>query len=279
MACVTKLESLCITSVLLFALGSSAPAQTQRDSSGDFVLRLFARYDAKHRSARRNLEAILRSQPEFWREIHAVAARLGTDPAWLLNVLAYESLFDPAARNPLPGQTASGLLQIIEETARSLGTTTNAIRRMSPLEQLRLVERYLTPFRGRLDSLADVYLAVFRGVVIEGGDEVVIVDSGKEPRLYDLNTSLDLNKDKRITKGELGLAALSVGRFLPARPPRSGGEAGNKQPARTIFVRGKGKTSQRDVDVPRSEGRAAAEPISQPPRPTRSIFIRTRQSQ
>ena len=276
MACVTRLVSIGITFLSLFALAASAPAQAQRESSGDFVLRLFERSDDKFRSARRNLEAILRSQPEFWRELHAVAARLGTDPAWLLNVLAYESLFDPAARNQLPGQTASGLLQIIEETARSLGTTTNAIRRMSPLEQLRLVERYLTPFRGRLDSLADVYLAVFRGVVIEGGDEVVVVDSGKEPRVYALNMSLDLNKDKRITKGELGLAALSVGRFLPAR---SGSEAGNKQSARTIFVRGKGKTSQRDVDVPRSDGRAAVEPISQPPRPTRSIFIRTQQSQ
>jgi len=277
MAGITRLGSLCITFVLLFALGSSAPAQARRDSSADFLLRLFERADDKHRSARRNLEAILRAQPEFWRELQAVAARLRTDPAWLLNVLAYESLFDPAARNPLPGQTASGLLQIIEETARSLGTTTKAIRRMSPLEQLRLVERYLTPFRGRLDSLADVYLAVFRGVVIEGGEEVVVVDSGKEPRVYALNMSLDLNKDKRITKGELGLAALSVGRFLPARPSRSGGEAGNKQSARTIFVRGKGKTSQRHVDGPRSDGAPAADTISQPLRATRSIFIRTRQ--
>ena len=74
--------------------------------------------------------------------------------------MASESLFNPAARNPLPGQTASGLLQFIESTARRMGTTTEAIRRMSTVEQLHLVERYLTPFHGRLNSLADVYLAV-----------------------------------------------------------------------------------------------------------------------
>jgi hypothetical protein len=275
MAGITRLGSLCITFVLLLALGSSAPAQARRDSPADFLLRLFERADDKHRSARRNLEAILRAQPEFWRELQAVAARLRTDPAWLLNVLAYESLFDPAARNPLPGQTASGLLQIIEETARSLGTTTKAIRRMSPLEQLRLVERYLTPFRGRLDSLADVYLAVFRGVVIEGGEEVVVVDSGKEPRVYALNMSLDLNKDKRITKGELGLAALSVGRFLPAQPrPRT--ERDNTTGG-TAFIRGKGKKPQAPVESADSTAPSDADNTHQPPRPTRSIYVRRRQ--
>jgi hypothetical protein len=162
--------------------------------------------------------------------------------------MANESLFNPAAHNPLPGQTASGLLQFIESTARRMGTTTEAIRRMSPVEQLRLVERYLTPFRGRLNSLADVYLAVFRGVVIEGGDTVVVVDSNKERRIYALNKSLDLNGDGRIVKGELSLAALSVGRFLPA-------------PARTKPVKmGKDNLSVKE---------------DQPPAPrTRSIYIR-----
>ncbi|MCI0664125.1 MAG: transglycosylase SLT domain-containing protein, partial [Acidobacteria bacterium] len=164
------------------------------------------------------------------------------------NVMANESLFNPAARNPLPGQTASGLLQFIESTAGRMGTTTEAIRRMNPVEQLRLVERYLTPFRGRLNSLADVYLAVFRSVVIEGGDTVLVVDSNKERRIYALNKSLDLNGDGRIVKGELSLAALSIGRFLPA-------------PAQTTRVK------MGDGNLPVKKG--------QPPaRSTRSIYVR-----
>ncbi|MGH9754597.1 MAG: transglycosylase SLT domain-containing protein [Blastocatellia bacterium] len=272
----TRLGSLVITIVLLSALNTAAPAQRRQTAPDDYLPRLFKRADARHRSARRNLAAILRAQPEFWREIQAVAGRLGTDPAWLLNVMAFESLFDPDARNPLPGQTASGLLQIIEGTARRLGTTTEAIRRMSPVDQLRLVERYLEPFKGRLNTLPDVYMAVFRGSIIEGGDEVVVVDSAKKPRIYALNRSLDLNNDRRITKGELGLAALSVGRFLPAPPARRDAKAGNNSSSRTAFVRGEGKTPQQHVASLDPDAPPAANRHTQSPRSTRSIYIRTR---
>ena len=234
--------------VIAVSLAMSAAANAQNAQTAEITSRLFARTEAKHRNSRRNLTEILRSQPRFWIELRAVAERLQTQPAWLLNVMASESLFNPAARNPLPGQTASGLLQFIEATARRIGTTTEAIRRMNPVEQLRLVERYLMPFRGRLNSLADVYLAVFRGVVIEGGETVVVVDSNKERRIYALNKSLDLNGDGRIVKGELGLAALSIGRFLPA-------------PARPTRVR----TGKSDLPVKKDQP---------PARSTRSIFIR-----
>jgi hypothetical protein len=83
---------------------------------------------------------------------------------------------------------------------------------------LRLVERYLTPFRGRLNSLADVYLAVFRGFIIKGGDATVIAPfdkSSKEQRIYSLNRWFDFDGDGKITKGELALAALAIGRFQP----------------------------------------------------------------
>jgi hypothetical protein len=230
------------------AASLALPAAANAQTAGDELSRLFARTEAKHRSSLRNLSEILRNQPRFWVELRAVAERLQTQPAWLLNVMAGESMFNPTARNGFPGQTASGLLQFIEATARRMGTTTEAIRRMSPMEQLRLVERYLTPFRGSLNSLANVYLAVFRGVVIEGGDTVVVADSNKEPRIYTLNKSLDLNGDGRIVKGELSLVALSVGRFLPA-------------PARTTRV------NTGNGNLPAKEDRP-------PTRSTRSIYIR-----
>ncbi|SRR6266545_1801921 len=270
-----RLRSAAIAASLALALPASANGQnTQTD--GDQLLRLFARTEAKHRSSRRNLAEILRSQPQFWSELQAVASRLQTQPAWLLNVMASESLFNPVARNPLPGQTASGLLQFIEATACRMGTTTGAIRRMSPLDQLRLVEGYLKPFKGRLKALPDVYMAVFRGSIVEGGDEAVVVDSSKEPRVYALNRSLDLDNDKRIRKGELGLAALSVGRFLPSPHALRRAQAVNNPSGRTAFVRGKDKTPQRNVDSLHSSAPAAAGEVSQPPRSTRSIYIRNR---
>ena len=210
----------------LFLLTITPAADAQDEGINDRALRVIARSEAKHALSRQNLIKILRDQPNFWIELHAIAKRLKTDPAWLLNVMASESLFNPAARNGLPGQTATGLLQFIEDTAQNMGTTTEAIRRMSPVEQLRLVEKYLTPFRGRLNSLADVYLAVFRGFIIEGGEATVIApldNSNKERRIYSLNRWLDFNGDGKITKGELALAALTTGRFHPVatRPGKS----------------------------------------------------------
>ena len=214
------MEGLRLAGALVILSLIIAPAANSQDKSlNDHALRMMARSEAKHARSRQNLIEILRDQPNFWIELQAIAKRLKTEPAWLLNVMASESLLDPKARNGLPGQTATGLLQFIESTARSMSTTTEAIRRMSPVEQLRLVEKYLTPFRGRLNSLADVYLAVFRGFIVEGGDVTIIApldNSNKERRIYSLNRWLDFDGDNKITKGELALAALSVGRFQPA---------------------------------------------------------------
>src|SRR5262245_21699555 len=180
-----------------------APVTSAQDKNNvDQVAHMIARSEPKHIRSQNNLARILRDQPKFWLELRAVAERLKTQPAWLLNVIASESLFNPSARNSLPGQTASGLLQFIESTAHSMGTTTKAIKRMNPVEQLRLVERYLTPFRGRLNSLADVYMAVFRGFIIEGGDANIVApldNSKKEQRIFILNKWLDFNSDRKIT--------------------------------------------------------------------------------
>jgi hypothetical protein len=115
-------------------------------------------------------------------------------------------------------------------------------------------------------------MAVLRGSIIEGGDAVVVVDAAKEPRIYALNMSLDINNDRRMTKGELGLAALSVGRFLPAQEQRQA--KGNKASGGTSFVRGKAKTNQAPVESPDSTATASADRSPQSTRSTRSIYIR-----
>lgn len=209
-------RSISFAALLLLAI---APAVNAQQKPNESTLKFIVRSETKNLHSRRNLIKILRNQPGFWIELQAIAKRLKTQPAWLLNVMASESLFDPAARNPLPGQTASGLLQFIEKTAQSLGTTTEAIRRMSPIDQLPLVEKYLAPFKGRLNSQADVYLAVFRGFLVKGDERTVIApldQSNDEKRKYILNQSLDLDHDGRITKGELALAAVMMGGFQPA---------------------------------------------------------------
>jgi hypothetical protein len=83
----------------------------------------------------------------------------GFDPAYLANVINFESRFNPAAFNKK--SNAVGLIQFIPKTAARFGTTTEALRRMTAGAQFTYVEQYLRPFKGKLKTQADVYMAVF----------------------------------------------------------------------------------------------------------------------
>lgn len=210
------MRRLLLAVIVTLVLFTASLAQAQGVNTHVQLTRLLARTEARHQGARLNFVRMLGDYPDFLSELQAVAARLETRPEWLLNVMACESSFIPSARNRQPGQTASGLMQIIESTARGLGTTTAEIRRMNPIGQLQLVEKYFAPFRGRLGTLADVYLAAFRGFAIEGGPDTIVAplnNSAKERRAYSLNSGLDLNGDRNITKGEIEAMAYGVGRF------------------------------------------------------------------
>lgn len=266
-----KVGTVCAVALIGVFLAARTEAQS------DVWPQLLARTQSKHASAIENLERILREHPEFWLELQAVAARIETRPEWLLNVMASESLFVAGARNRLPGQTASGLLQIIEDTAQGLGTTTAAIRQMSPVEQLRLVEKYFAPFRGRLKSLADVYTATFRGFIIEGGEKTVVApldDSRKEQRIYSLNQWLDLNNDGLITKGEIAAAAFSIGRF--GRASVVSAVARLERP--NTAVRGGSLYAAASTDGDKRDGKDSSQTDETtqiaPGRQTRSIYVR-----
>ncbi len=71
---------------------------------------------------------------------------------------------------------------------------------MTPLEQLRYVERYLAQrkFQGRLGTLEGVYTAVLSGRARSDGDEVVFGPG----RNYNANSQLDWNRDGQITAAE-----------------------------------------------------------------------------
>ncbi len=77
---------------------------------------------------------------EIKERIKGVSTRLGIDPNWLMAVMHFESRLNPGAVNPYSG--ATGLIQFMPQTAKSLGTTTEALKTMGFAGQLPYVERY-----------------------------------------------------------------------------------------------------------------------------------------
>lgn len=102
--------------------------------------------------------------PDLAQGIADTARAIGVPARWLADLISFESAgFDAQAVNPISG--ASGLIQFMPATARELGTTVEAIRQLSAVEQLPLVQRYFELPRikqyGALGSRLDLYMAVF----------------------------------------------------------------------------------------------------------------------
>jgi hypothetical protein len=97
-----------------------------------------------------------------------------------------------------------GLIQFIESTAKSLGTTTAAIRQMSAVEQLPLVEKFFQMSMGKKipDRIEDYILAPLgRPDMIGKPDATVIYEAGSPE--YEANKSLDRDGDGAITVGDM----------------------------------------------------------------------------
>src|SRR3546814_2263571 len=107
--------------------------------------------------------------------------------------------FDPAKKNAA-GSGATGLIQFMPRTAESLGTDTAALARMTGVDQLDLVERYLgSVARNRpLPTLSDLYMAVLWPAAIGKLDSHVLFTTPS--RESDPNPGLDVNRDAVLTK-------------------------------------------------------------------------------
>lgn len=140
-------------------------------------------------------------EPNFYNEVVRISENLGTAPENLLSVISFETggTFSPSIKNAVNGK-ATGLIQFMPNTASSLGTSTNELAKMTATEQLSFVERYLSPFAGKINNLSDLYMAVFMPKFITSSDNTEIAQEGGT--VYSQNSGLDINKDGAITKSE-----------------------------------------------------------------------------
>jgi hypothetical protein len=153
----------------------------------------------------------------FHAKVATIATRVRCHASDLYAVMWFEGRMNPATRNPM--SHAVGLIQFLPSTAADLlglpkampgrcGIAAAAFEKMTPEEQLEQVEAYLEKAsNGRpLDTLRDLYMAVFYPAAVGKGDGFVIAradDASAFGRLvYAQNAGLDANHDGVLTAGE-----------------------------------------------------------------------------
>lgn len=138
--------------------------------------------------------------PTFKARVLWIEEALGVKADYLMACMAWESgeSFSASKKN-MAGSGATGLIQFMPSTAKSLGTSTAELARMTPEDQLNYVYKYFRPFKGRLNNLGDVYMAILWPKGVGQPDSYVLFDRGVA---YRQNAGLDKNKDGKVTRGE-----------------------------------------------------------------------------
>jgi hypothetical protein len=144
---------------------------------------------------------------QFTSKVSTIADELGADPRDLMAVMRFETggTLNPAEKNKA-GSGATGLIQFMPKTAQSLTgaeSATAAIKlmeSMTPVEQLDYVKKYLAPFKGKLNSLDDLYMAILYPKAVGKDPDFALFEKGT--KAYWQNKGLDLDKDGVVTKSE-----------------------------------------------------------------------------
>ena len=137
------------------------------------------------------IEYVKENKTEFVTKVGQICDKLNIEEDWLMFVMYFESRLDPKATNPI--SQAQGLIQFMPSTARALGTTVQALKGMSNIEQLDYVYAYLKPYKWKMNSWIDVYLAVFYPKAMNQGNYIITSDIvAKQNKIFDLNKDLDI---------------------------------------------------------------------------------------
>lgn len=130
---------------------------------------------------------------------------------YVMACVAFESAktFSPSVKNGA-GSGAVGLIQFMPATARSLGTDTLALSKMSALEQLEYVFKYLTNchMNSRISSLEDMYMSILLPSAIGKPLDYVLFKSGT--KAYQQNKALDKAGKGYVTKADAAAQVVAM---------------------------------------------------------------------
>jgi hypothetical protein len=136
----------------------------------------------------------------FEKKVQAIAKSLQVNPDWVMALIHSESNFNPKKTNA-KGSGAKGLIQMMPIIYKDLG-----IKKVpnSPYQQLDYAKRYLLDKQekhGKFTSLTDLKLAVLYPEAIGKPNWYVLFE--KPSKTYRQNRGLDLNKDGKVTVGDV----------------------------------------------------------------------------
>lgn len=132
-----------------------------------------------------------------------VADRLQIPLNWLMGVIELETAgtFSPQITNHM-GYV--GLIQFGRQAAERIGTTQDALSRMTAVEQLEYVYKYYAPYKKKIKSYVDLYIATLFPVALgKPNDFVLQYKRLTAEKVAKANPLFDINKDNKITVGEI----------------------------------------------------------------------------
>jgi len=144
----------------------------------------------------------------FHERVEQIAGELAVPAKWLMAIMSFETggSFSSSQKNGA-GSGATGLIQFMPNTAKELGTTTAALSRMTPENQLEYVREYFhmqKKYTGlsQIGSLEDMYMMVLYPAAAGKGPDHVLFSAGS--REYTQNRGLDISKNGNVTVREAG---------------------------------------------------------------------------
>ena len=158
-------------------------------------------HDAKKLTQAWNSKKGVNLSESFVQKTMQVADNIGCDANDLLALMYSESSFRHDVQNNIG---ATGLIQFMPKTAKSLGTTTEALKKMSPEKQLDYVEKFFLKnkatfgMNGKKMSAGDLYAITFLPARAKNN-----VLTTSDEKYYKFNKGLDTNKDGKITTQDL----------------------------------------------------------------------------
>ena len=137
----------------------------------------------------------------FLAKVIEVANFLGVNPDHLMFLMWFETArtLDHTITNSIG---ATGLIQFMPATAKHLGTTCEALRKMSNVEQMDWVQKHLAIKRGHYKDYVDLYCGIFWPAAVGKPDTYRITSD----IVAQQNPLFDINKDKDIEKSEIRAA-------------------------------------------------------------------------